>query len=87
MTDPRWVTAHGKQILVETLETPSMTALVPRKHQQFVKVPLQWVGGRSQGDGNARRHGLDFTAAHGLENEEHDVYAIQRHAGAIRRQP
>jgi hypothetical protein len=43
MTDPRWVIAHGKQILVETLETPSMKALEATKHQQFVKVPLQWA--------------------------------------------
>jgi hypothetical protein len=40
-----------------------------------------------QGDRNARRHCLDFTAAHGLENEEHNVPAIQRHVGAIRRKP
>jgi hypothetical protein len=43
MINPRWETAHGKQILVETLETPSMKALEDRKHQQFAKVPLQWA--------------------------------------------
>ena len=43
MINPRWVTAHGKQIMVETLETPSVKALEARKHQQFVKVPLQWA--------------------------------------------
>jgi hypothetical protein len=42
MIDPRWVTAHGKQILVETLEMPSTNAHEARK-QQFVKVPLQWA--------------------------------------------
>ena len=43
MTHPRWVTAHGKHILVETLETPGMKALEPKKHEQFVKLPLQWA--------------------------------------------
>ena len=43
MINPRWVTVHCKQILVETLETPSMKALEDRKHQQFVKVPLRWA--------------------------------------------
>jgi hypothetical protein len=43
MTNPRWVTAHGKQFLVETLETSSMKAQEARKQQQFVKVPLQWA--------------------------------------------
>jgi hypothetical protein len=43
MIDPRWVTAHGRQILVETLETPNVKALEARKQQQFVKLPLQWA--------------------------------------------
>ena len=43
MIHPRWVTAHGKQILVETLETPSMKAPESKKHGQFVKLPLQWA--------------------------------------------
>ena len=51
MINPRWVTAHGKQILVETLETPSMKALEDRKHQQFVKVPLQWAADAANATG------------------------------------
>jgi hypothetical protein len=45
------MTAHGKQILVETLETPKMKALEPRKHQQFVKVPLQWAADAANSTG------------------------------------
>ena len=51
MTHPRWVTAHGKQILVETLETPSMKALEPKKHEQFVKLPLQWAAEAAKATG------------------------------------
>ena len=51
MTHPRWVTAHGKQILVETLETPSMKALEPKKHEQFVKLPLQWAADAAKATG------------------------------------
>jgi hypothetical protein len=51
MTHPRWVTAHGKQILVETLETPSMNALEPKKHEQFVKLPLQWAADAAKATG------------------------------------
>ena len=51
MTNPRWVTAHGRQVLVETLETPSMKALEPRKHQQFVNVPLRWAADTAKATG------------------------------------
>jgi len=51
MINPRWVTAHGKQILVETLETPSMEALEPKKHEQFVKLPLQWAADAAKATG------------------------------------
>jgi hypothetical protein len=51
MTNPRWVPAHGKEILVETLETPSMKALEHRKQQQFVKVPLQWAADAANATG------------------------------------
>jgi hypothetical protein len=46
MIDPRWVTAHGKQILVETLETPNMQARKVKKTRQqedFALVPLDWA--------------------------------------------
>lgn len=42
---------HGKKVLVETLETPSMKVLDPRKHQQFVKVPLQWAADTAKATG------------------------------------
>ena len=51
MTNPRWVPAHGKEILVETLETPSMKALEDRKHQQFVKLPLHWAADAANATG------------------------------------
>jgi hypothetical protein len=51
MSDPRWVTAHGKQILVETLETPNVKALEARKQQQFVKLPLQWAADAAKATG------------------------------------
>ena len=87
MSNPRWVTTHGKEILVETLETPSTKAPGSQKATTVRQSTAALGGGRGQRDGNARRHGLDFTAAHGLENEEHDVPAIQCHVGAIRRRP
>jgi hypothetical protein len=43
MINPHWVTAHGKPILVEELETPGMKIRKTRKQQEFVKVPLQWA--------------------------------------------
>jgi hypothetical protein len=47
MIDPRWVTAHGKRILVETLETPGMRAReakrARRRKEAFVMLPLQWA--------------------------------------------
>jgi hypothetical protein len=45
------MTAHGKQILVETLETPSMKALEPGKHEQFVKLPLRWAADAAEATG------------------------------------
>jgi hypothetical protein len=51
MTDPRWVTAHGKQILVETLKTPGMKAREVGSQQQFVKVPLQWAADAAEATG------------------------------------
>ena len=51
MINPRWVTTHGKQILVETLETPSMKAREARKQQQFAKVPLQWAADAAKATG------------------------------------
>jgi hypothetical protein len=39
----RYVIAHGKRILVKTLETSDMKAREAEKQQQFVKVPLQWA--------------------------------------------
>jgi hypothetical protein len=49
MIDPRWVVAHGKLILVETLETPSMKP--QETHQQFVKVPLRWAADAARATG------------------------------------
>ena len=51
MTHPRWVTAHGKQILVETLESPIMKVGEASKQQQFVKVPLQWAADAAKATG------------------------------------
>ena len=51
MINPRWVTAHGKQILVETLETPIMKVGEASKQQQFVKVPLQWAADAAKATG------------------------------------
>jgi len=51
MIDPRWVTAHGKQILVETLETPSTKSREDSEHRQFVKVPLQWAADAAKATG------------------------------------
>ena len=51
MINPRWVTAHGKQILVETLKTPGMKAREAGKQQQFVKVPLQWAADAAKATG------------------------------------
>jgi hypothetical protein len=46
MINPRYVTRHGKTILVETLETPGMRAPKAKKVKQqeaFAKVPLEWA--------------------------------------------
>lgn len=44
MSNPRWVTAHGKQILVETLETTTRLKKNEVKCQEeFTRVPLQWA--------------------------------------------
>jgi hypothetical protein len=51
MINPRWVTTHGKRILIETLETPGMQAREAMKQQQFVKVPLQWAADAAKATG------------------------------------
>jgi hypothetical protein len=51
MTNPRWLTAHGKQILVETLETPNVKAPEAKKQQRFVKLPLQWAADAAKATG------------------------------------
>jgi hypothetical protein len=47
MSNPRWVTAHGKRFLVETLETPGMQVREARRvkgrKEAFVMLPLQWA--------------------------------------------
>jgi hypothetical protein len=58
MIDPRWVTAHGKLIEIETLETPG-TALrrarkAKRDEEEFAIVPLQWAAGIAK-DTNTKR--------------------------------
>jgi hypothetical protein len=52
MIDPRWVTAHGKRILVETLETPDMKAR-KRKQEAFVMLPLHWAADMAKATGTA----------------------------------
>ena len=58
MIDPRWITAHGKRILVETLEMPDMavrrTKKTKRKEEEFAIVPLQWAAGIAK-DTNTQR--------------------------------
>ena len=39
MINPRWVTAHGKQILIETIETPGAEER-KRSRSEFVHTPL-----------------------------------------------
>jgi len=51
MINPRWVTTHGKRILIETLETPGMQAREAMKQQQFVKLPLQWAADAAKATG------------------------------------
>jgi hypothetical protein len=56
MINPRWVTAHGERILIETLETPSTQARNAKKSKQqeeFVMVPLQWAAAAAK-DTNTR---------------------------------
>jgi hypothetical protein len=45
MSNPRLVTAHGRQILVETLETPDMPTRgrKTKKQEEFAIVPLRWM--------------------------------------------
>ena len=45
MINPRWVTTHGKRILIETLETTGMQARgrKAKKREEFALVPLQWM--------------------------------------------
>jgi hypothetical protein len=57
MIDPRYVTAHGKRFLVETLETPRMAARrarKPKRGEEFAIVPLQWAAGIAK-DTNTKR--------------------------------
>jgi hypothetical protein len=51
MTDPRWVTAHGKRILIETLETPGMAARKTKYDQKRFMLPLQWMADMAKGAG------------------------------------
>jgi hypothetical protein len=51
MINHRWVTTHGKRILIETLETPGMQAREAMKQQQFVKLPLQWAADAAKATG------------------------------------
>ncbi len=76
MINPHWVTAHGKRILVEELETPGMKIRKTRKQQEFVKVPLQMGSRRGRGNWNAGCYGLDPAAIHGLEDEVLNVPPI-----------
>ena len=87
MTNPRWVTAHGKQILVETLETPNVKALEARKQQQFVKVPLQWAADAAKATGTRGAMVWILLLHMTWKTKSTTFAAIQRHAGAIRRKP
>jgi hypothetical protein len=46
VSNPRWVMAHRKRILVETLDPPpSQARKIERQRQKaFVQVSLQWAG-------------------------------------------
>jgi hypothetical protein len=50
MINPRWVTAHGKQILIEELEIPSMRAR-KGKQKEFTKLELQWAADTAKATG------------------------------------
>ncbi len=47
MSNPRYVTTHGKRILIETLDIPSTQAReakhAKRRKEAFVMLPLQWA--------------------------------------------
>jgi hypothetical protein len=43
MSNPRYVAAHGKRILVETLETPGLKVREVSRQEEFARVPLQWA--------------------------------------------
>jgi hypothetical protein len=43
MINPRYVTAYGKRILIETLETPHLQKSEANRKEKFTKVPLQWA--------------------------------------------
>jgi hypothetical protein len=44
MSNPRWVTTHGKRILVETFDaTPRQKKSEAKRQEEFAKVPLLWA--------------------------------------------
>jgi hypothetical protein len=49
MINPRWVMAHGKQILIETLDTPNMAR--KGKQEEFIKLELQWAADTAKAAG------------------------------------
>ena len=54
--------------------------------KRFHAVAIGVGRGRRQGSQNTRRHSLD-PALHGLEDQEHDLSAVQYALGQIRRHP
>ena len=43
MSSPRYVTAHGRTFLVETLDTPPRRGKGKPKREAWAQVPLSWV--------------------------------------------
>jgi hypothetical protein len=57
MSNRRWIRAHGKMIVVETLDMPGTAASGARKakrEEDFAIVPLQWAAGVAK-DTNTQR--------------------------------
>jgi hypothetical protein len=50
MINPRWVTAHGKQILIETIETPGVDER-KRSRSEFIHTPLGWAAEMAKATG------------------------------------
>jgi hypothetical protein len=54
MSNPRYVTAHGKRLLIETLDIPRLKASESKQQEEFTKVPLQWAAEMAKRTGTRR---------------------------------